>query len=330
MKKIFILYSVLCLSIAWAQDTYFDKGLKAFEQQKYQQADSFYTLYLKQHRSTNAYFNRASARLQLQKYHQAIEDFTIVINADKTDVEALYNRATAYIKVNDCNSASVDAQQALALQKDFYQAYIVLGLCHTQAQEFRLAQQAFDTALRIENKAILYYQKAESYLAEHKADSALTNYEKAIALEENSQFYLGKANLFYTEKKYKKALVAYEDALNLSPQNVNILYNKALVHYHLYEEKKAIVTLQELLQIQPTFIDAKWQMALCYYAQKDYEKSLYWYEQVKEQNPKYVHLNELNPKEIEGKIKIGKHLVLIALFVVLLLIFLFLLRKVMR
>ncbi|MDA1230993.1 MAG: tetratricopeptide repeat protein, partial [Planctomycetota bacterium] len=66
--------------------------------------------------------NRGVVHLQLSKFDEAISDFTGAIKIDSKYVEALENRAYAYVQKNDHTKAIADLEYALQLSSHSYEA----------------------------------------------------------------------------------------------------------------------------------------------------------------------------------------------------------------
>lgn len=67
-------------------------------------------------RSAAARFNCAELELQLGKYRQAIEDYTVLIEDDPTDVQALTGRGHCYLELDEIESAADDYHAVLQLR----------------------------------------------------------------------------------------------------------------------------------------------------------------------------------------------------------------------
>ncbi|MGF1603997.1 MAG: tetratricopeptide repeat protein [Thermosynechococcaceae cyanobacterium] len=58
------------------------------------------------------------------------------------------------------------------------------------------------------------------------------------------------------EGDYQDAIANYDQALNLSPQNPEIYYNRAVAHYSVGHPKLALDDFDHAIQLQPTMAEA--------------------------------------------------------------------------
>ncbi len=58
-----------------------------------------------------------------------MEDFSKVLELSPSDDKALYNRGTAYIKLEEYDKAKLDFNKALKINPKYYKALINRGIC---------------------------------------------------------------------------------------------------------------------------------------------------------------------------------------------------------
>ena len=96
-----------------AQITAFDKGFDAFQRAKFDNAVHFYTIYIEDNKSPNAFFNRGLSYYKLGDFENAIADYSKVLEIELDDHEALYNRGLAYFEIGDFENAIADYEAVL-------------------------------------------------------------------------------------------------------------------------------------------------------------------------------------------------------------------------
>ena len=87
-----------------------------------------------------------------------------------------------------------------------------IGLVEMYKNNPQKSIKAFLNAIKIEPKAIYYYNLANTYFKQNDFSYAKKYYNLAISLEpENRNFHFALANLYYSEKHYKRALEELSD-----------------------------------------------------------------------------------------------------------------------
>jgi len=63
--------------------------------------------------------------------------------------------------------------------------------------------------------------------------------------------YNNLAQLYFEQKEYEKAIEIYQKYLEISPQNLNVLYNLGIIYYTKKDYDNAISSFEKILEIQP-------------------------------------------------------------------------------
>lgn len=109
-------------------DYFFQRGRSRLAIEEYALAIEDFSEVLKRvAESSAAYFYRGYAKLSLEKPMDAVEDFTAALSLVET-ADAYYQRAVAYRKLRQFNSALSDLNQALRLRPAFAEAYFLRGV----------------------------------------------------------------------------------------------------------------------------------------------------------------------------------------------------------
>jgi type IV pilus assembly protein PilF len=150
--------------------------------------------------------------------------------------------ASAYFSQEQMDAAMQETRAALQIDPDFAQAYSLLGLIHQRANNLELAQQSFDTALRLgarvstsgdEMGAVLH--NYGWYLCQ-QAKYAAAQYQFAMALSQPGYRQLGQTWLVngvcqVRSKQAVQARNSFEKALSFSPNDPTARYELALLDW---------------------------------------------------------------------------------------------------
>ena len=105
-------------------------------------------------------------------------------------------------------------------------------------------------------------------------------------------------NLYVKKKEYKKALFLYNEVIEIYPDHVNCLNNRACVKDDLGDLRGAIQDLNTALQVNPKYFDAYYNRAYIYKKMKLDELAIRDY-------TTYNKLNPSGPKRYDALIQIG-------------------------
>jgi len=328
LKSIFF-FCWFLFSIVQAQVNSFDKGFAAYEKGKYEIAVDYYTSYIEESASLNAYFNRGLAYHKLKDYEKAIFDFSYVINEDEEDYEALLNRALCYYETQEYQKAIRDNQKALELNPNFYKAYTGLGIIYAAIDQHADAIEMYGKAIELKpNASIDYYKRALSYQSLKMYDKAEKDYTKAIELSPKNTAYLrARADLYYEKAIFDLSITDLSTAIDITPENADLYYNRGIAYYDTKNYVKAEKDFQEYLRYEKEDLDAMWYLTLCAKNLGNETVALDYYNKVKSINPEYEHLNTVDTNQLKLK-KIVKEnwLYSIVIFILLLIAFLFFIR----
>ncbi|MBN1882284.1 MAG: tetratricopeptide repeat protein [Deltaproteobacteria bacterium] len=97
----------------------------------YEEAVNFFTSAIEENPGNiEAYYNRGSAYMELERYEEAIDDFDMVIKLDRERVDAYTARGIAYKNMGRYNEAVEDFGKAIELDPDNSEAYFNRGLMY--------------------------------------------------------------------------------------------------------------------------------------------------------------------------------------------------------
>uniref|UniRef100_A0A023EQZ7 Putative small glutamine-rich tetratricopeptide repeat tpr-containing protein n=1 Tax=Aedes albopictus TaxID=7160 RepID=A0A023EQZ7_AEDAL len=94
--------------------------------------------------------NEGNRLMKEEKYQEALNTYSKAINLDATNPVFYCNRAAAYSRLGDYQSAADDCRMSLRYDPNYSKAYGRLGLAYSKMNKHELALDAYQNALRIE------------------------------------------------------------------------------------------------------------------------------------------------------------------------------------
>lgn len=157
------------------------------------------------------------------------------------------------------DSAKKAYQDALALNPDSPQIYLVLARLEVAHKDNKAAKDYITTALQKKNDyADAIYLLAQIQISENDVDNAIQSVSAVATLSPSDPgifFQLGL--LFYGKKDYGNATLAFERAVSLNTQYANAKYFLGLSYYLTGAKDKSLAQFKDLLATNPDNEDVK-------------------------------------------------------------------------
>lgn len=123
-------------------------------------------------------------------------------------------------------------------------------------------------------KAKVYIDRANAYIANRQFPEALTDFNKALELEpKNTESLLQRGSHFLRLKQEDKAILDFTEALDVDPHFTKALIYRGITHFKNERFQPALDDFQRLLKKDPTFADLHLSMAQCYHGLQENEKA---------------------------------------------------------
>jgi len=180
---------------------------------------------------TDAYLIRGEALSLEQQFSASIKDYDNAIRLNPSGIEKVYfNRALAYIKINDLDSAALDLKKALEQNPKESKYYNQLGLVLFNQGKLEEALVYLNKACEIEPTATNLSSRGFCYVRMGNARNALTDIDRAIELSKDSpqeQVHQGaryrvRGRIKYELNDQTGALADFEKAIELGETDPDI------------------------------------------------------------------------------------------------------------
>jgi tetratricopeptide (TPR) repeat protein len=199
-----------------------------------------------------ALLNGGNALRQEGNYNQAIECYSRILHSDSTFMEAYENRAFAYYKTQQFNLALGDYGYMLQKnpeRKDIRQ-YMVSILLESGAEP--LAYKEIKKLLKQDSAFCEAWNSLGNYyLQKNNPDSAVYSYSKALRCNENALFYYNRANVFSQTNQWNEALADYQQAIKLDSSHATYYMNRGITYYEMKNYNTALLDISKAIYMEP-------------------------------------------------------------------------------
>lgn len=162
--------------------------------------------------SNNAVYPEAKAsyefglqQMKARKYQEAISSFQKAIALNKNYVNAYENLGWAYFSVLDLDNAEAQWREALAIDPEAIQAHLGIGYLHFIANEYDEAIKSFEAAILSDSRNSSAHEAiGRVYYEQGLIEKAITELRKSIELNPNAIMSYWVLGEIYTEKGMTK------------------------------------------------------------------------------------------------------------------------------
>jgi len=245
------------------------------------------------------YLNQAS------EVERAISSLIRALQKEPHDIEAYvvlgkaYGMKEDFIKMNAAfDSATALIDTTIKSHKYFYDDIEYLRdefWCYTfnrgieHFENNRLA----DAGIDFGNCIIIDNTRADGYInlalieeQINNLDSASAHYEQAFLLDiKNIDLMFYVSNIHQKSRDFEKMIQVMDKVLEVDPQQIDAITEKAFAYDHLGKTDEAIIAYQKALQIRPGEPDLLFNLARLYFFDGDYGNAIDNFEKVLDKNP---------------------------------------------
>jgi len=180
-------------------------------------------------------------------------------NSTSTVDAALKMRnAVAYESAGKYESALASIEEALAIQENYVDAWLVKGVIYGKLGRCSEAIKCYDKIIEIDASfGDAWRLKAATYTSLSRDDKAAECLTKAVELNPtNFEFRLSLAVALQRQKKFDEALRCYQEAKKQRPDDPRIDYYIGLMWANMADYQKALSSFENALLIKADFTDA--------------------------------------------------------------------------
>lgn len=236
------------------------------------------------------YFRRSQIFLQKNNLSQSYEDILKATKLDSTNVAYLIMLADVSFKELKIQN-TVDAfKKAITLDPENKEAHLKLSELYLYVKAYPQCLAQANEALRIDrNIAKAYFIKGFAYKETGDTSKAISSFQTVVELQ--PEYYDAHIQLgnIYVAKKNRIALEYYNNALRISPNSTEALYNRGLFYQENRSIEKAETDYQNIIKIDPAYADAHYNLGyLDLVYNKDYKSAIVHFTDAIRINDNYV------------------------------------------
>lgn len=207
-------------------------------------------------------------------YEGAKKVWLDIISQNPNFVDAYYQLALVYVRLNDLDNAATYLRKAMAMKPE---------------------EEKYSKALK--NLVQQYLREGENLRQRRNSEGALAKYQEALKLDpqEFLGYYLS-AVVMFDDKKYEEALGFIEKALALNSEHIKSYMVKGQSLEKLNRQEEALTTYRAAVAIDPAYEIGWDKIGVLLYNQKKYQEAL----------DAYLHVLSINPQNVRVMEKIGQ------------------------
>ena len=217
--------------------------------------------------SPEYFINLGNLLSSMNDLNGAIQVYTLALEIDPSETDAMLGRANAYHSKGNCVSALSDYSSALNLDPTNFNAYTSRGTIFYEMKNYQAAIIDFSKAIETNPDAThAYIQRGSIRHKLGKLYLAIIDYSSAIDqlliadndINKLSWTYCQRASAFFQLGELTRAIQDYQNSLNIAPEERYAIIGMALSHYIQGEGNKAKQFWSQLTQLENHTVDTQW------------------------------------------------------------------------
>jgi tetratricopeptide (TPR) repeat protein len=190
--------------------------------------------------------------------------------------ENILIKALALMQAGNLTEAEPLLKEIITSNKNFHEAFHLLGMIYATREDFVKASECFKEALRINPENAVYNSNyANSLQDTWLIEESFEYYFKAIKLDPNFvDAYYNLGNAYRKCQRTEDAVKNYETTLRLNPRYIKAYVSLSACYESNKDYNRAINILQDALKIDPHSFESLTAMAVIFAAKKDYAQAM--------------------------------------------------------
>jgi tetratricopeptide (TPR) repeat protein len=206
----------------------------------------------------------------LEDIENSKKHYKYVLSVKPNDPSTMVELANTYSLTGDFESALKYINDALRINEEYRDAYVLKGSIYKTTEKFDLALSSYQTAVQLDPDFFIGHLQTGWLLTEMKDhELALEYYENAAELKpDNLNASYGIAKSLQDMGKYQEALTGYRELLKIDSTAYVAYFNQGYIkQYHQEQLDSAIYYYYELLEVEPKYIQGWYQLGEAYYSE---------------------------------------------------------------
>jgi predicted O-linked N-acetylglucosamine transferase (SPINDLY family) len=194
---------------------------------------------------------------QKKNYPEAIKCFQRSVELNDAIPEVWNNLGNAQLENGDLDDALDSFARSLDLKPDCARVHNNLGKLQRSRGDRKLAEFHYRKALEIEPELLVAASNLGALLVEGGNFQEGKDFlEQALEIQPSHMLYNGLGLLFQAQNNQDKALEAFQDGLEMEPENPEVLNNIAITYQSMGKNEKAATYFNKVLDVNPNQSEA--------------------------------------------------------------------------
>ncbi len=225
------------------------------------------------------YNKRARFYLDNGGFNQAYKDITTALEIDSTFAGYYITLADIYLGMGKLKKTAQSLDKAIQLDSKSVDAYLKLAELSIVIRDYQKALTQIDKALKIDELASKgYLLRGLVMLETGDTLRGIRNLQKAIDVNQDYFEAHVQLGILYAEKNNKLAVDYFNNAINLQPENIDVIYYLAMFYQENGEYENALSKYKTILEIDPDFFIAYYNMGYIYLVYlNNYDEAIHYF-----------------------------------------------------
>lgn len=196
---------------------------------------------------------RGKALVATGDYEAAIDALSMALLMQSSDLSLLTLRAQSFLETDQLEAAALDAEAALAIDKNLAEPRLILGLQAFEQERYFQAVIEYTKALDVESAlARAYAARARAQLALGDKDRAEADVARAIDQDDELvEAYLARALISTLDFEWSDAFDNAETAVDLAPDDAQVYETRGLIYLSAGDANEALDDFDEVVKLEP-------------------------------------------------------------------------------
>jgi len=239
----------------------------------------------------------ADLYVELSRYYTNLRELDSALNNALIALRLAPNNSDMYVAVSDVyfameyiDNAEDMLEKAIGLNNKNNDAYLKLGMLYLSRADYKQTEEILTKAIQLQtHNPQAYHILGWNY--RKKGDTALAIRNYHVATDQNPDYFDAYLELGFLHhcRLNRLAIDYYNNALNIQPDNVQVLYNISMFYQETGDFEKALEKYRMILQIDPNNKFALHNMGWIYlFGQDKFEEAATFFTKAIEQDSTYV------------------------------------------
>lgn len=220
----------------------------------------------------------------------ALNNILVALRLDSSNTTFYLKLSDIYFAMKNIDASEEILEKVIVLNPKNQEAYLKLAELHFLHKRYKEAHKYLEDVLHVDSyNPKAYFIRAWVYKEEKDTNAAIRSYLAAVEQDPNYFEAYEELGVLYHHKKDPIAVQYYKNAMNIQPENTQVIYNLAMFYQETGDFEKAINNYKMILQINPTYKYALHNIGWIYLLeQKKYEEAVAFFTKAIEADTNYI------------------------------------------